>query len=111
MPFRIEPDSHRLFLDSSGRVRGVLCVRHHGIPAGVCRRQRLRGCPFADESFVGVTSLQTLEHLSDRAAALGGMIRVLRPGSWLFVVGPSLISLLTSADVLLYSTAQRKRLR
>ena len=41
--------------------------------------------PFAEKTFDAVTLLEALEFLPDRAAALGEMVRVLRPGGWLLV--------------------------
>lgn len=41
--------------------------------------------PFADATFDAVTSLEALEFMPDARAALGEMVRVLRPGGW-FVV-------------------------
>ena len=41
--------------------------------------------PFADASFGAVSSLEALEFLPDRQAALLEMIRVLRPGGWLML--------------------------
>jgi ubiquinone/menaquinone biosynthesis C-methylase UbiE len=41
--------------------------------------------PFADETFDAVSSLEALEFMPDRRAALREMVRVLRPGGWFFV--------------------------
>ncbi len=41
--------------------------------------------PFADERFQVVTCLEALEFFDDAPAALGEMIRVLRPGGWLLI--------------------------
>lgn len=41
--------------------------------------------PFADETFDAVASLEALEFMPDRRAALREMARVLRPGGWFFV--------------------------
>jgi len=41
--------------------------------------------PFADAQFEAVTCLEALEFFSDAAVALGGMVRVLRPGGWLLI--------------------------
>ena len=41
--------------------------------------------PFDDDTFDAVTSLEALEFMPDRHAALREMVRVLRPGGWLFV--------------------------
>jgi ubiquinone/menaquinone biosynthesis C-methylase UbiE len=41
--------------------------------------------PFADDTFDAVASLEALEFMPDRRAALREMVRVLRPGGWFFV--------------------------
>lgn len=41
--------------------------------------------PFADATFDAVASLEALEFMPDRRAALREMVRVLRPGGWFFV--------------------------
>ncbi len=41
--------------------------------------------PFEDETFDAVTSLEALEFMPDRRAALREMVRVLRPGGWFIV--------------------------
>jgi len=48
--------------------------------------------PFADSSFDVVTSLQCVEHLPDPELALREMLRVLRPGGTVIIVGPNLLS-------------------
>jgi len=39
--------------------------------------------PFADGTFTSVTSAETLEHIPDDRAAVGELVRCLRPGGWL----------------------------
>jgi ubiquinone/menaquinone biosynthesis C-methylase UbiE len=41
--------------------------------------------PFASDTFDAVASLEALEFMPDRRAALREMVRVLRPGGWFFV--------------------------
>jgi len=48
--------------------------------------------PFADASFDVVTSLQCVEPLPDPELALSEMMRVLRPGGTVVIVGPNLMS-------------------
>ena len=45
--------------------------------------------PFADESFDGVTSFETLEHLHERSQFLAELRRVLRPGGSLVLSTPN----------------------
>jgi SAM-dependent methyltransferase len=52
--------------------------------------------PFEAESFDVVAAYQTLEHIPEPARALAEMLRVLKPGGALCVVGPNLISPLQS---------------
>ena len=46
--------------------------------------------PFADEMFDLVICTQMLEYVSEPAAAIGEIYRVLRPGGWVFLSVPSL---------------------
>jgi SAM-dependent methyltransferase len=55
-----------------------------------------RALPFDDGAFDVVASYQALEHVPDPQAALGEMLRVLRPGGLVCVVGPNLLSALAS---------------
>src|SRR6185312_11938075 len=48
--------------------------------------------PFADASFDVVCAYQMLEHVPDPGAALGEFARVLRPGGFVCVVGPNLVT-------------------
>lgn len=59
----------------SGEVGSRLTLIHHpAVPL-----------PFAEETFDGVSSLEALEFMPDRHAALQELYRVLRPGGWLVV--------------------------
>lgn len=49
--------------------------------------------PFEDVSFDVVASYQTLEHVPDPQRALLEMLRVLKPGGVLCIVGPNLVSI------------------
>jgi SAM-dependent methyltransferase len=49
--------------------------------------------PFPDASFDLVTAYQTLEHVPDPGQMLGEMLRVVRPGGVVCVVGPNLLGL------------------
>jgi SAM-dependent methyltransferase len=57
--------------------------------------------PFADASFDVVAAYQCLEHLPDPRAALDSLLRVLRPGGVIAIVGPNLVSPFAGAAVLL----------
>lgn len=67
--------------------------------------------PFQDESFDGVASYQTLEHVCDPRRALDEMMRVVRPGGWIFVAGPNLLGLVPSVYVLLYVIPRTRPVR
>ncbi len=49
--------------------------------------------PFRDGHFDAVVCSETLEHVSDDAAAVNEIARILRPGGWLFVTVPNLWNL------------------
>lgn len=67
--------------------------------------------PFRDASFDAIASYQTLEHVPDPEAALAEMMRVVKPGGWIFVTGPNLIGLVPSLHILLYVIPRYRPLR
>ncbi len=56
--------------------------------------------PFADATFDVVTAYQFLEHSPDPWGVLDEAQRVLKPGGWLFVVGPNLLGIAPSITTL-----------
>lgn len=56
--------------------------------------------PFADESFDVVATHEMLEHIPEPELALSEMLRVAKPGGLVCVVGPNLLSPLTSLRAL-----------
>ena len=63
------------------------------LPRGVCdnhgvRNEDLTRLSFPDRSFDHVISLDVLEHVPDYQAALGEILRVLKPGGWLLLSVP-----------------------
>ena len=70
-----------------------------------------RHLPFQSESFEAIASYQTLEHVADPAVALDEMIRIVKPGGWLFVAGPNLLGLVPSIFALLYAIPTTRPLR
>jgi SAM-dependent methyltransferase len=67
--------------------------------------------PFRDAAFDGVASFQTLEHVPDPQRALDEMLRVVKPGGWIFVAGPNLLGLIPSLHLLLYVIPRYRPLR
>ena len=68
--------------------------------------------PLRDGSLEGVCLHEALEHGTDPQAALGEMVRVLRPGGVAVVVGPNLLSPLQSLRaIFIYSRQIRPRRR
>ena len=61
-------------------------VRAAGLPLPAFRQTEIRALPFADASFDHVFLCFVLEHLSDPAAALLEIRRILRPGGTLTVI-------------------------
>jgi SAM-dependent methyltransferase len=56
--------------------------------------------PFKDQSFDIVAAYQVLEHISEPKQALAEMLRVLKPGGMLCVVGPNLLSVSNSVQAI-----------
>ena len=66
--------------------------------------------PFCDEQFDLVTSYQTLEHVSDVAACLREMVRVLKPGGILYLRAPDYRSFFEPHYMLPFLPRMNKRL-
>jgi 2-polyprenyl-3-methyl-5-hydroxy-6-metoxy-1,4-benzoquinol methylase len=49
----------------------------------------LRHCPLPEDSIDGIICLNVLEHIDDHAAALGNMLRILKPGGIVHIEVPS----------------------
>ncbi|MCH7476247.1 MAG: class I SAM-dependent methyltransferase [Gemmatimonadetes bacterium] len=67
--------------------------------------------PFADATFDVVTSYQFLEHSPDPWIVLEEAQRVLKPGGWLFVVGPNLLGIAPSITTLVRHVWQSRPVR
>jgi len=64
--------------------------------------------PFEDASFDVVASHQAIEHIPDPKTAIMEMIRVLKPGGTLCIVGPNLLSLGQSIQAISIYTWQNR---
>jgi SAM-dependent methyltransferase len=64
--------------------------------------------PFADDSADVVGCYATLEHLPDAEQALAELLRVARPGGWLVVYGPNMISPLRPISLMVRGLKQRR---
>jgi ubiquinone/menaquinone biosynthesis C-methylase UbiE len=83
-----EPDFHGRVVGLDASARMLDQARIKLAPFGdraMLVRQSAQDLPFAAATFAAVTCLETLEFLPDDAAALGEMVRVLRPGGVLLV--------------------------
>jgi 2-polyprenyl-3-methyl-5-hydroxy-6-metoxy-1,4-benzoquinol methylase len=76
-----------LELDEKSLVRARLRAEEHGVEA-VLSKGVAEALPFPDHSFDLVILDNVLEHVTDRAATLREIRRVLRPGGLLYMVTP-----------------------
>jgi SAM-dependent methyltransferase len=58
----------------------LLAVARKRLPAADVRQGDLESLPFADASFDAVTAVNSIFYASDMAAAMGELVRVVRPG-------------------------------
>ncbi len=79
---RVGPAGSAVGLDVNA---GMLAVARRQAPEVEWRAARAEALPFEDESFDAVVSQFGLMFFQDRQAALGEMLRVLRPGGYLAV--------------------------
>jgi len=63
-------------------------AKANGEPAALALAD-LHHLPFVDHAFDGVICFEVLEHLTDPAAFLDQVVRVLRPGGWFVVSTPN----------------------
>jgi ubiquinone/menaquinone biosynthesis C-methylase UbiE len=65
---------------------GRLNVRRAGLESRISlERVDAKGLPYADAEFGAVISNSIVHHIPEPRAVLSEMVRVLRPGGWLFV--------------------------
>lgn len=80
------------------RYVGVDAVCYAGFPEGLeWHRVDLNSCriPVADAGADTVIAVETIEHLENPRAFMRELMRILKPGGWLFVTTPNILSLLS----------------
>ena len=86
-----------------GRYVGVDAVRYDGFPADgefVAADLDSGAVPLADGSADAVAAVETIEHLENPRAFVRTLVRIARPGGWIFITTPNQLSLLSRATLL-----------
>lgn len=89
--------------DRFTRYVGVDAVRYDGFPADgefVAAELDAGQVPLPDGSAEAVAAVETIEHLENPRAFLRTLVRLARPGGWIFVTTPNQLSLLSRATLL-----------
>jgi 2-polyprenyl-3-methyl-5-hydroxy-6-metoxy-1,4-benzoquinol methylase len=85
------------------RYVGVDAVRYDGFPADgrfVAADLDAGQVPLPDASADAVAAVETIEHLENPRAFVRTLVRLARPGGWIFITTPNQLSLLSRATLL-----------
>jgi SAM-dependent methyltransferase len=86
---------HAFLRDKAERYLGVDVVRHSGYPKDLALLEvdlDSGRVPLPDASVDAVVSAETIEHVENPRALMRELVRLVRPGGWVFVTTPNQLS-------------------